>query len=236
MEWSERLRRLPAWDTALYARLALAAFEASPEFIEQRREWRRQHPADPRPEHAIASLELFALCPCAEHAQRPQGWRKARKQRTPRFDSVGHGRGLIHGYLLAVWEATGQESPYDLLHTLADPTPEDHRRMVVAVSRELIDWALGISDPVRERANGRGGSIERAQLNTTRKAPREGRLSTSRRSCSMGIVVMRTRQQGLGALSAFRRLVLPNLDASLAGRLWIVEDDRVRVHGAALGP
>lgn len=47
----------------------------------------------------------------------------------------------------------------------------------------------------------------------------------------LGIVVMRTRQQGLGALSAFRRLVLPNLGASLAGRLWIVEDDRVRIHG-----
>lgn len=51
-----------------------------------------------------------------------------------------------------------------------------------------------------------------------------------------GIVVMRTRQQGLGGLSAFRRLVLPNLRASLAGRLWIVEDDRVRVHGVAPGP
>lgn len=51
-----------------------------------------------------------------------------------------------------------------------------------------------------------------------------------------GIVVMRTRQQGLGALSAFRRLVLPNLSASLAGRLWIVEDDRVRVHGGAQAP
>jgi predicted nuclease of predicted toxin-antitoxin system len=46
-----------------------------------------------------------------------------------------------------------------------------------------------------------------------------------------GIVVMRTRQQGLGALSAFRRLVLPNLGSALVGRLWIVEDDRVRVHG-----
>ena len=47
-----------------------------------------------------------------------------------------------------------------------------------------------------------------------------------------GLVVMRTRQQGLGALSAFRRLVLPNLSAVIVGRLWIVEDDRVRVHGA----
>ena len=47
-----------------------------------------------------------------------------------------------------------------------------------------------------------------------------------------GFIVMRTRQQGLGGLAAFRRLVLPNLGASLAGRLWIVQDDRVRVHGA----
>jgi len=51
-----------------------------------------------------------------------------------------------------------------------------------------------------------------------------------------GIVVLRTRQQGLGALPAFRRLVLPNLGASLAGRLWIVEDDRVRVHGGPGAP
>lgn len=33
-----------------------------------------------------------------------------------------------------------------------------------------------------------------------------------------GIVVLRTRQQGLGALPAFRRLVLPNLGAPLAHR------------------
>ncbi len=51
-----------------------------------------------------------------------------------------------------------------------------------------------------------------------------------------GIVVMRTRQQGLGALAAFRRLVLANLGTSIVGRLWIVEDDRVRVHGGAQAP
>lgn len=45
-----------------------------------------------------------------------------------------------------------------------------------------------------------------------------------------GVIVMRTRQQGLGALAAFRRLVLPNLTGSLAGKLWIVEDDQIRVH------
>lgn len=47
---------------------------------------------------------------------------------------------------------------------------------------------------------------------------------------SPGIVVLRPRQKGLGALAAFRRLVLPNVGASNVGRLWIVEDDRVRVH------
>jgi hypothetical protein len=155
LEWSERLRRLPAWDTALYARAALAAFEASPEFNDQRREWRRQHPADPRPEEAIASLEAFALCPCVEHARgRKAGGRLAHSARRDPA-AWGTGADFFNGYLLAVWEATGQESPYDLLHTLADPTPEDHRRIVEVVSRELIDWALGISDPVRERANAR---------------------------------------------------------------------------------
>ena len=49
-----------------------------------------------------------------------------------------------------------------------------------------------------------------------------------------GLVVLRTRQQGLGALAALRRLVLPNLDGAVAGRLWIVEDDRVRVHGSEM--
>jgi len=51
-----------------------------------------------------------------------------------------------------------------------------------------------------------------------------------------GIVVMRTRHQGLGALAAFRRLVLPNLGSTITGRLWIVEDGRVRVHGGLQGP
>jgi len=48
-----------------------------------------------------------------------------------------------------------------------------------------------------------------------------------------GIMVLRTRFQGLGALSAFRRLVIPNLNAPVAGQLWIVDDSRVRVHKAA---
>jgi hypothetical protein len=51
-----------------------------------------------------------------------------------------------------------------------------------------------------------------------------------------GIVVMRTRFQGLGALVAFRQLVLANLNESIVGQLWIVEDARVRVHGARPDP
>jgi hypothetical protein len=167
-EWCERLRRLPAWDTALYARAALAAFEASPEFIEQRREWRRQHPADRRPEEAIASLEAFALCPCAEHDRgRRAGGRLANEARRDP-EAWGNGADFFNGYLLAVWEATGQESLCDLLQTLADPTPEDHRRIVGVVSRELIVWVLGTADPI---LNGRtpGRAVERSQFQYKRE-------------------------------------------------------------------
>ncbi len=47
-----------------------------------------------------------------------------------------------------------------------------------------------------------------------------------------GIVVLRTRFQGLGALRAFRTLVLPRLATEpLDGHLWVVDDVRVRVRG-----
>jgi hypothetical protein len=51
-----------------------------------------------------------------------------------------------------------------------------------------------------------------------------------------GIVVLRTRLQGLGALGAFRRLVLTSLPDSVVGQLWIVDDNRVRVHGSKPAP
>jgi hypothetical protein len=53
---------------------------------------------------------------------------------------------FFNGYLLAIWEATNERSLYDLLLTLADPTPEGDRHMVTAVSSELVPWLLGRRD------------------------------------------------------------------------------------------
>jgi hypothetical protein len=46
-----------------------------------------------------------------------------------------------------------------------------------------------------------------------------------------GIVALRTRISGFGALRAFDLLVIPRLarTASLAGSLWVVDDTRIRI-------
>ena len=150
-DWCQKVQESTGWGQEAYARAALAAFDGSPWFREELVAWRTFRPEDQRSEEAIRCLEAWVLCPCKAHQRelRSAGRQAEVARRDP--DSLSQEVDFFNGYLLSVWEATRQQSLYDLLHGLADPTGPGHCHMAESVGEELSRWLLGYSDPVRER-------------------------------------------------------------------------------------